>query len=166
MFLETDYAHDLECPAPSYEPPRRRQLTPKQDAFARAYVETGCASRAYRTAYAAHGMTDGAVYTEAYRLLHRPQITLRISRLRQDACERHAVNIDRITDWLLEARELAHRQRLPGTAVTAIMALAKLHGLIPKSRRALAPGGTREAIVDILTDEELHEIVGLTGRMP
>ena len=44
-------------------------MTPKQEHFARLYVETGNASEAYRQAYNAENMKPETVTNEAYKLL-------------------------------------------------------------------------------------------------
>lgn len=43
-------------------------LTIKQEAFCQAYIETGNASEAYRTAYAADKMKPEAVHVQACKL--------------------------------------------------------------------------------------------------
>ena len=55
-------------------------LTPKQEAFALAYIKLGNATAAYREAYASK-MSDPAINVEACRLLKHPKISLRISEL-------------------------------------------------------------------------------------
>jgi phage terminase small subunit len=54
------------------------ELTPKQERFARKYVELGNASEAYRQAYDAENMSGAAINEEAYRLTKNPDIALRI----------------------------------------------------------------------------------------
>lgn len=76
-------------------------LTPKQEAFARAYLETANASAAYRKAYDASGMQDSSVYVEASKMLASPKISLRIAALQEATAKRHNVTVDKIV------RELA-----------------------------------------------------------
>jgi phage terminase small subunit len=108
----------------------REHLTPKQDAFAMAYVETGNASEAYRRAYAPKRMGQKAVTVESTRLLRHPSVSLAIARQQQDARERHDVTVDGLTADLTAARQLAMKLGNPGAAVAATMAIAKLHGLL------------------------------------
>jgi phage terminase small subunit len=105
-------------------------LTPKQEAFACAYVETGNASEAYRRVYSAGRMTQRAVEVEASRLLANPKVTLRVSNLKSEHATRHNVTVDSVTEMLKADRELARELNQPAAAVSAIMGLAKLHGLI------------------------------------
>lgn len=71
-------------------------LTPKQEAFARAYLETASASAAYRKAYDASGMQDSSVYVEASKLLASPKIALRISQMQEATAKRHEITVDKI----------------------------------------------------------------------
>ena len=57
-------------------------LTPKQAAFARKYIELGNASEAYRQSYDAAGMSNEAIWVEASRMLDNPTVALRIDALR------------------------------------------------------------------------------------
>lgn len=58
-------------------------LTPKQEAFCLAYLETGNASEAYRRAYSAQNMKPESVAVAASRALSNAKVALRISELRE-----------------------------------------------------------------------------------
>lgn len=103
-------------------------LTPKQEAFAQAYIETGNASEAYRRSYAAEKMKAGAVHVAASKLLDNPKVALRVDELKAEHAERHAVTVDSIADMLREDREFARKCATPAAAVSATMGLAKLYG--------------------------------------
>lgn len=105
-------------------------LTPKQEAFAKAYVETGNASEAYRTAYSADGMKPATVNREAKALTENPKIATRLAELQKRAQKRHDITIDTLTDMLKEDRKLARELEQSSAAVSAVMGLAKIHGLI------------------------------------
>jgi phage terminase small subunit len=78
---------------------RRRMasdLTPKQEKFARKYVELGNASEAYRQSYDAENMSNEAIHQEAYQLTTHPQVSLRIFQLQELARKRHQVTVDRV----------------------------------------------------------------------
>ena len=107
-----------------------KSLTPKQEAFALAYVETGNASEAYRQAYTVNGKSENAVHVEASRLLANPKVSLRVNELQAGHRERHNVTIDSLTKQLEEARALAIGEEHPSAAVSAIMGTAKLHGFL------------------------------------
>ncbi|MEM8160551.1 terminase small subunit, partial [Morganella morganii] len=51
-------------------------LTVKQEKFCQAYVETGNASEAYRSAYSADKMKAATVNSKAYELLNNGEITV------------------------------------------------------------------------------------------
>ena len=140
---------------------RQPKLTPKQEAFARTYVEIGNASEAYRRAYRADGMTTPAVEVEACRLIRHPKVSLRVLELQQAAAQRHNVTIDSLTKMLLEEREVAHENGRP--AVDAVMGLAKLHGLIVEKKQKLPTPPPSE--LQDLTDAELM-IIARGGRLP
>lgn len=103
-------------------------LTPKQEAFALAYIETGNASEAYRRAYKAEKMTAGAIHVAASKLLDNPKVTLRVDELKAQHAERHGVTVDDIAAMLREDREFARKCATPAAAVSATMGLAKLYG--------------------------------------
>ena len=72
------------------------KLTPKQETFCLAYIETGNASMAYKRSYAAEQMSAGAIEVEACRLLTHPKIAPRIAEIQAGHRKRHEVTVDRI----------------------------------------------------------------------
>jgi phage terminase small subunit len=72
------------------------KLTPKQEAFAQAYIETGNASEAYRRAYSAKNFSDNALAVQASKTLKHPKVALRIEQLQAHHQKRHEVTVDRI----------------------------------------------------------------------
>lgn len=107
------------------------KLTIKQEAFARAYVETGNASEAYRRAYNAENMQQITVTKRASELLARGDIAGMVQQLKDKATERHAVTVDSLVNELEEARLAALTAESPqsAAAVSATMGKAKLMGL-------------------------------------
>ncbi|ECY1204364.1 terminase small subunit [Salmonella enterica] len=106
-------------------------LTIKQEAFCQAYIETGNASEAYRTAYAADKMKPEAVHVQACKLQDNPKIALRIKELRGEIKQRHNVTVDSLLAELEETRQKALSAETPqsSAAVAATMGKAKLVGL-------------------------------------
>lgn len=106
-------------------------LTIKQEAFCQAYIETGNASEAYRTAYAADKMKPEAVHVNASKLLDNAKVALRLSELQSEIKQRHNVTVDSLIAELEEARLSALRAETPqsSAAVAATMGKAKLTGL-------------------------------------
>lgn len=103
-------------------------LTPKQENFCLAYLETGNASEAYRRAYDASKMSVGAINVEACELLDNPKIALRLAELREPIMKRHAITVDDLLAELEEARQLAMGTESAAPAVAATMGKAKLLG--------------------------------------
>lgn len=105
-------------------------LTPKQEKFCLAYVETGNASEAYRRAYDADNMKPETINETACRLLKNPKIAARVASFHQTAAEHALVSVLSLTEELEEARLMAHSLGQPSAAVSASMGKAKLHGLL------------------------------------
>lgn len=107
-------------------------LTPKQEAFALAYIETGNASEAYRQSYSASKMKPEAIMVEASRLLANPIVALRVAELKAAHAKRHEITVDSLLAELDEARQVALMADKPqsAAAVSATLGKAKLLGLL------------------------------------
>jgi phage terminase small subunit len=70
------------------------KLTIKQENFITAYIETGNASKAYRTAYNADKMKDTTVNSRAYDLLKNSEITARIDQLKDELAKKALWSIE------------------------------------------------------------------------
>ena len=114
-------------------------LTPKQEAFAHAYVRLGNASEAYRQAYESNGNGD-TVRHEGEDLLANPHVSPRIDFLAQLALEAAEA-----TDAYIIAAlkgESDHRNDYadsPGARVQALDRLARIKGMmVDRSEVAIA----------------------------
>ncbi|HEO8934572.1 TPA: terminase small subunit [Serratia marcescens] len=118
-------------------------LTIKQEAFCQAYIETGNASEAYRSSYAAENMKPDAIHVQASKLLDNPKIALRVAELRGEIKERHGVTVDSLLAELEEARQAALTAETPqsSAAVAATLGKAKLTGLDKQIIEHTGPGG-------------------------
>jgi phage terminase small subunit len=138
-------------------------LTPKQEAFACAYVETGNASEAYRRAYNAENMKPESVWRKACEVLDNVKVAARAAELQALAAERCIVTVASLTQELEEARALALQEAQASAAVSASMGKAKLHGLIVEKRDLRSSDGsmTPKAGLDVskLSAEALREIL-------
>lgn len=107
-------------------------LTPKQEAFALAYIETGNASEAYRRSYDASRTKPDVVHVKASQLLADGRIAVRVEQLRAELVERNAVTVDSLIAELDEARVAALGAMIPqsSAAVSASLGKAKLLGLL------------------------------------
>lgn len=127
-------------------------LTPKQEAFALAYVETGNASEAYRRAYNAVNMKPEVIANKASALLKRGDVRVRVEMAQAKAIERHETTVDDILRELEEARALAAGgdKPQPAAMVAASMGKAKLLGMLTdKTEVTGKDGGPVENITRI-----------------
>lgn len=111
-------------------------LTLKQQAFARAYVETGNASEAYRRAYDAENMKQAVIAVKASELLTNGNIKVMVDNLKEEVLQRHRLTVDDLLRELEEARMAAYQQEKPQAAamVAASMGKAKILGLEAPSK--------------------------------
>ena len=107
----------------------RVMLTPKQEAFCLAYIETGNASEAYRRSYNAGKMSASTVNRTAKELVDNPKITARLQELRAPAVEKAQITLEQHLRDLQRLRDLAEASEKYGPAVTAEMARGKASGL-------------------------------------
>ncbi|ELY2490266.1 terminase small subunit [Cronobacter sakazakii] len=130
-------------------------LTIKQEAFCQAYIETGNASEAYRTAYAADKMKPEAVHVQASNLKDNPKIALRLKELQGEIMQRHNVTIDSLLAELEEARQKALSAETPqsSAAVAATMGKAKLTGLDKQVVELTGQGGGPVRVVTMSPDD-------------
>ncbi|MEQ5030370.1 terminase small subunit [Morganella morganii] len=106
-------------------------LTVKQEKFCQAYVETGNASEAYRSAYSADKMKAATVNSKAYELLNNGEITVRVAELQQEHRTKHNITVSDLLRELEEARQAALTAETPqsSAAVAATMGKARITGL-------------------------------------
>jgi phage terminase small subunit len=117
-------------------------LTPKQEAFAHAYVETGNASEAYRRSYGAEHWTENALNVQASKMLKHPKIVLRLDEIQAKAAKKHEITVDSLVTELEEARVAAMgNPRGISAAVSATMGKAKLLGLVVDKAETTGPNG-------------------------
>ncbi|MFD4120920.1 terminase small subunit [Alcaligenes faecalis] len=118
-------------------------LTPKQEAFALAYVETGNASEAYRRAYNAVKMKPETVNRTAKGLLDNRKIAARVAELQAEHVERHKLTVDDLLAELEQARQaaLTAETAQSSAAVAATMSKAKLLGLDKQVIEHSGPNG-------------------------
>lgn len=119
-------------------------LTPKQLAFACAYVELGNAAEAYRRSYDAKNMQAKTIHEAACRLLADSKVSARVEQLQADLVRQHSVTIGSLVAELDDAREIAlsHEKPQPAAAVAATLGKARLLGML--TERIQANVTTRE----------------------
>ena len=134
------------------------KLTPKQEVFAMAYVESGNASKAYKAAYYVNENTNNnSISVEASKLKNSPKITLRILEMQEDMRERLEVTIDGLTKELEYARVTAQENGQASAMVSATMGKAKLHGLLTDKAQISSPDETMKPTTIVLVAEPVPD---------
>tara|TARA_B100000768_G_C11099547_1_gene298479 strand:+ start:71 stop:508 length:438 start_codon:yes stop_codon:yes gene_type:complete len=134
------------------------KLTPKQEAFAMAYVESGNASKAYKAAYDVNENTNNnSISVEASKLKNSPKITLRILEMQEDMRERLEVTIDGLTKELEYARVTAQENGQASAMVSATMGKAKLHGVLTDKAQISSPDETMKPTTIVLVAEPVPD---------
>ena len=118
-----------------------KALTPKQEKFCRAYIETGNASEAYRRAYDAGGMKSETINRRAKECLDNGKIAACLASLKGHHLKRHDITVDSLVVELEEARTLAGTNQVPSAMVSASMGKAKLLGLLVDKQEHTGRGG-------------------------
>jgi phage terminase small subunit len=112
---------------------RESIMTPKQEKFAQAYIETGNASEAFRRAYPrSEKWKPEVVNVKASELLKHGKVLVRIRELQADHLERHKITIDSLTADARRAIKLAENNGQAGPYVAALKFIAQMHGLLEK----------------------------------
>ncbi len=102
------------------------KLTPKQESFCMAYLETGNASEAYRQAYSAEKMTPKTVNETASKLLASPKVSARVEELKAMIVEKFVWSRQ---DSLQVLSDIARTATEPATSrITAVKELNAMHG--------------------------------------
>lgn len=115
-------------------------LTPKQEAFAQAYVKTSNQTEAYRHAYDPKKATPNSLNRMAKAVYDNVKVASRIEQLRQQLAKRNATTVDDLVKELQQARKIAKEIKNPSAMVNATMGKAKLLGLDNAT-----PGGEEES---------------------
>lgn len=117
-------------------------LTPKQEAFCLAYVETGNATQAYRQAGYSPKMADKTANEAASRLLKNSKVVARISEIRKPAAQAAIVTLESHLRRLEELSQAAESANQYSAAITAEIARGKAAGVhVEKSEQMVT---TRE----------------------
>lgn len=117
-------------------------LTEKQEAFVRAFFETGNAAEAYRTAYDTEpNSRDSWIYVEACQLLDNPKVAQRLQELREQADRLSIFNREKALEEYEEARLMALTEKNPSAAVSAVTGKVKLFGLEPRQKSLIEHTG-------------------------
>jgi hypothetical protein len=98
-------------------------------------------------------------------MLANDKIKARVENLKAAHRERHEITVDRITEMLEEDRKLAQQEGQAGAAVSASMAIAKLHGLILDRKELTGKNGEPLSPVREFTElESARRIAFILGK--
>lgn len=136
-------------------------LTPKQENFVIAYLETGNASEAYRRAYNASGSSDPVINVNANKLLNNTKIAIRIAELRKPVIEQVQITLKNHLDKLAELRDKADASEKWQAAIVAEVARGKASGLYVEKQEIKHEGFVEVNIAPKLTKEEWLKAHGL-----
>lgn len=116
-------------------------LTPKQEAFCLAYIETGNASEAYRRAYKPKAMTDKSVNEKASQMLAMVKIRSRVSELQAPVVEKAQITLESHLKRLADLSEAAEGEGQFSAAITAEIARGKASGVAVEKTETKHTGG-------------------------
>ena len=106
------------------------RMTPKQERFCQAYIETGNASEAYRQAYNADKMQAQTIHVKASELLASGKVAVRLEELNRAAQMRHLDTVDSLCEELNNHREQAIQTAQLSAANQATLGKARLLGYL------------------------------------
>lgn len=106
------------------------KLTQAQENFARLYVELGNAAEAYRQAYPkSQKWQDQSVWAKASAALKADKVSIRVSKLRQEAQAKTIITLESHLNELELLREMAKEQGNINAAIQAEVSRGKAKGL-------------------------------------
>lgn len=121
------------------------KLTPKQESFCLAYLETGNASEAYRTSYDASKMKPDTVHRSSKELLDNPKITARLQELRAPIVKKAQITLESHLARLDELGRKAEEDLQWSAAIRAEESRGKVAGLyVERSEATLTITDTGE----------------------
>lgn len=136
--------------------PAKLELTPKQEAFALAYVETGNAAEAYRRAYDVKAATQhSTIYVAASELMRNPKIRGRVAELHEQAASMALYSVKTAFEEYEVARQLALQEANPSAAVSAVTGKVKLFGLDNRKQQIEVTGKDGEALIPQVSETEI-----------
>lgn len=105
------------------------KLTIKQENFCLAYLETGNASEAYRSAYKTSRMKSTTINRMAKTMMDHPKITARLEQLRAPVRERALLTLEGHLERLNHLSLMAEQANQYGPAIKAEESRGKAAGL-------------------------------------
>jgi phage terminase small subunit len=116
-------------------------LTPKQEAFCLAYIETGNASEAYRIAYDAENMKSETINRTAKELLDNRKIATRIEEIKKPIRERAEITLESHLERLKHLSYMAETAEQYAAAIKAEESRGKASGLYIEKKEVTGKDG-------------------------
>lgn len=117
-----------------------RSLTPKQEAFARAYVETGNASEAYRRSYdVSPDAKPEGITVNAAQLLANANVALRVHEIEAECLAATKLTIERLASEGFAILSEARAGKDHRAAITALTTLERLFDRLAPARSVKRP---------------------------
>lgn len=138
------------------------KLTVKQEAFCKAYVETGNASEAYRTAYSTQNMKQETIAVKACELLKTGNVSVRVEQLRVKVSEKLEKEFDITQDRVLS--ELAAMAFYDPAQLVLQNGAGKVQEISGPADIAKLPENIRRCIVGWSYDRHGHFILKLANK--
>jgi phage terminase small subunit len=134
-------------------------LTPKQESFCLAYIETGNASEAYRRSYDCKKMKPESINRKAKELFDNGKIAARVEELRAPVRQRAQITLEQHLTDLQRLRDLAEGEGKYSAAVAAEVSRGKASGLyVEKVEHTGKDGASIKMIVSDMPAEEAANI--------
>lgn len=128
-------------------------LTPKQEAFCIAYMETGNASEAYRRSYDVSESTKEATINRAAKeLIDNPKIAARLDELRAPVVQKAAITLESHLEELANLRDMARDEGKYAAAVAAEVARGKASGVAVTRTEVTGKDGEPIAVMSVPVD--------------
>jgi phage terminase small subunit len=116
-----------------------KKLTPKQETFCNAYVETGNGSEAYRRAFDAGAMKPETVNRKAVELLNNGKITARVEVLQAELKSKSDITKERVLNELAKIG-FANTNNL-NAKIKALETINKMLGFNEPEKNDVTTGG-------------------------
>lgn len=132
-------------------------LTPKQEAFCLAYLETGNASEAYRRAYKPTTTNANTINRAGKALLDNSKVATRLVEIRRPLVEAAGMTLESHLKRLADLSKKAEEEGKYSAAVAAEIARGKACGLyVEKTEVTGANGGPVQSVT--MTPEAFREL--------
>lgn len=122
-------------------------LTPKQEKFCMAYVETGNASEAYRQAYPrAKSWKPETVHSKASHLLNNGRVLARVKELKDELARRNLWTREQSVQALIEVIRNPDKQT---DVIAAVKELNAMHGYNAPDKLEISGAGGGPVVLNI-----------------